>query len=426
MSSGKRKTREDLIQVEYDLYTDMLIERRAKQEEDPQTIALRLLDLRSAENLISFDETLTPSDIESVLLVVADLLDRAVEETVRGANPTRPTTWETIELGDGSVRVPTSVSLLLHIGENLDVPIWFRTWSSSPGYAQYLHVYARASDADEVEGFLPDLIATARSEMSPYLRRVVEAQLVHGSLKLRVVPTPLETRSGLIFEDDVWSAVTRNVDRLFERMDALVQSGLGGNRGLLLAGPPGTGKTALCRVLAREYEGRATVVIVSASVGSYMLSELYERLNLLTPALVLVEDLDLIVGDRQDGVGPGLIQFLTVLDGLMTRHTGVVTVATTNDPRAVDAAAQRAARFDQMVHLGLPSEEARRAILELYLMKVDHVADLAGLASQSDGLSGADLREVVRSAILDADDGTVRQKDLAAASDRLMQAKETV
>jgi cell division protease FtsH len=210
---------------------------------------------------------------------------------------------------------------------------------------------------------------------------------------------------------------------MFERMDVLRESGLGGNRGLLLAGPPGTGKTALCRALAAEYEGRATVVIVSAAVGSYLLGDLYERLDALAPALVLVEDLDLIVGSREEGAGPGLIQFLTVLDGLMTRHSGVVTIATTNDPSAIDAAATRAARFDQVVYLGLPSEEARRAILELYLSRVSHDADLDDLAARSDGLSGADLREVVRSAVLDSDNDTLTPDDLAQTLKRMLSAK---
>ena len=243
----------------------------------------------------------------------------------------------------------------------------------------------------------------------------------HGGVRLRIVPTPTETRDSLVLEDAVWAAITRNVDRMFERMEMLQQARLGGNRGLLLAGPPGTGKTALCRVLAAEYEGRATVVIVSAAVGSYMLGDLYERLDRLAPALVLVEDLDLIVGDREEGGGAGLIQFLTVLDGLMTRHSGVVTIATTNEPKAIDAAATRAARFDQVVFLALPSAEARESILELYLSRIDHEADLTELSKMSEGLSGAELREVVRSGVLDAETHVVEHADLLGAVKQMLE-----
>lgn len=423
MSSSSDKSREDLIQIEYELYSDMLRERRAKNQEDPDLVACDLLGLDSNDDLVSFNETVPITDMEAVLIVLAEIISAVPRDRVRGANPTRPPTWETVHVGGTSIRVPARVSVLFDAGEALDVPIWFRTWSQNSGFSQYLHVYARSEDGDAVEGFLPRIVASARSDKSPYRHRVVESHMAQGGMQLRVVPTPTETRADLILEDEVWSAVTRNVDRMFERMEILEQSGLGGNRGLLLAGPPGTGKTALCRALAADYEGKATVVIVSASVGSYMLGTLYERLNDLSPALVLVEDLDLIVGHREDGAGSGLIQFLTVLDGLMTRHTGVVTIATTNDPRAIDSAATRAARFDQLVFLGLPSREARKAILELYLASIDHVADLEALAERSEGLSGADLREVVRSSVLDAETSTLSDDDLTAAMERLLAAK---
>lgn len=421
--SSSDKNREDLIQVEYELYSDMLRERRAKNQEDPDLVACELLGLDSNEDLVSFNESVEITDMEAVLTVLAEIISAVPRDRVRGANPTRPPTWETVDVGGASIRVPNSVSVLLHAGEALDVPMWFRTWSQNSGFSQYLHVYARSNDADKVEGFLPQIVASARSDKSPYRHRVVESHMGQGGMQLRVVPTPTETRADLILDDEVWSAVTRNVDRMFERMEILQQSGLGGNRGLLLAGPPGTGKTALCRALAAEYEGKATVVIVSASVGSYMLGTLYERLNDLSPALVLVEDLDLIVGNREDGASSGLIQFLTVLDGLMTRHTGVVTIATTNDPRAIDSAATRAARFDQVVFLGLPSRPARKAILALYLASINHAADVDALAERSEGLSGADLREVVRSGVLDAETSTLSDDDLTSAMERMLAAK---
>lgn len=423
MPSPHRRTQDDLIQVEYELYSDMLRERRLKNREDPDLAACEILGVDSSDELAGFNETVPITDLQAVLVVLAELIATIPPERIRGANPTRPPTWDTVDVGDRAIRVPSSISAFLDTGEGVEAPVWFRTWPQNSGYSQYLHVYAHTQHAERIEGFLPGLVSSARSDKSPYRHRVVESQVGPGGMTLRVVPTPTETRAALIFEDDVWSAVTRNVDRMFERMDVLRESGLGGNRGLLLAGPPGTGKTALCRALAAEYEGRATVVIVSAAVGSYMLGDLYERLDALSPALVLVEDLDLIVGSREEGAGPGLIQFLTVLDGLMTRHSGVVTIATTNDPSAIDAAATRAARFDQVVYLGLPSEEARRAIVELYLSRVNHDADLDDLAARSDGLSGADLREVVRSAVLDSDNDTLTPDDLSQALRRMLSAK---
>ena len=415
------RSRSDLRKVEYALYSDMLRERRRKNESDADLVALDVLEVDNSDKLVRYQESVPPGDIEAVLLVVAELVTPFDKSRVRGADPADPPTWETLNVGGVEVRVPKYASIHLLPDETLTVPIWLRTWPENRSYNQYMQVYARAIDADAAARFLPDLISAARSEKSPYRNRIVDASLGNGGLHLRIVPTPTETRESLVLEETVWSAVVRNVDRMFERMSRLEGAGLGGNRGLLLAGPPGTGKTALCRALASEYDGRATVVIASAAVGTYSLGGLYERLDKLSPGLVLVEDLDLIAGPREDGGShDGLIGFLTVLDGLMTRHSGVVTVATTNDPRAIDTAARRAARFDQTIYMDLPSEPARRAILERYLSKVSHTADLSELGAMSEGLSGADLREVVRSSVLDSDTEVIEHEVLKNAVERLL------
>jgi ATP-dependent 26S proteasome regulatory subunit len=188
-------------------------------------------------------------------------------------------------------------------------------------------------------------------------------------------------------------------------MHLFEQAGLGSNRGVLVAGPPGTGKTAACRVLAAEVLERATAIFVDSMIAQALLPSLYQEISGLGPTLVLVEDLDLIVGSRDDETARRpLLDFLTVLDGLMTQHRNVVTVATTNDPAAVDAGVRRAARFDRVVMFPIPDEDGRRRILDVYLASVPHEVDTRAVARATDGATGADLREYVRGALLTASD----------------------
>ena len=97
----------------------------------------------------------------------------------------------------------------------------------------------------------------------------------------------------------------------------------------------------------------------------------------------MLEDLDLVVGNRRVGRdGGGLHDFLTALDGVMSSHDGIVTIATTNDVRALDDAAVRAARFDRIIEIPLPDAGLRASILRRYLgtlgagIDVDAVARL--------------------------------------------------
>jgi ATP-dependent 26S proteasome regulatory subunit len=101
----------------------------------------------------------------------------------------------------------------------------------------------------------------------------------------------------------------------------------------------------------------------------------------------------------------------------MTQHRNVVTVATTNDPAAVDAGVRRAARFDRIVMFPIPDEGGRRRILDVYLASVQHSVDTAEVARATDGATGADLREYVRGALLTAS-GVVTTGDVLATIER--------
>lgn len=410
-------TREDLIQVEYALYSHMLSEAERKRHDDPVYMSGRFLEVEVGDVLV-LNTSVPMIDADAVRLELGRQLAGLPAEAVSAPRFDEPVTWGEVPLGVETVRVPDYLGLRSPAGALAPAPLVVRSWPRPNQLDYFVQVCARESDRQHAESYVEDLRASASDERSPHRRRILEIGTGRYGLEVTVVALEPIAREDLVLGEDVWDAVHRNVDRMFDRMHRLAAAGLGTNRGFVLSGPPGTGKSALCRALALEYEGKVTVAIISASAGQYLLKNTYEHLDRLAPALVLIEDLDLLVGDRDHYERGPLVEFLTVLDGLMTHHGGVVTVATTNDAKMIDDAAIRAARFDQVVPLALPDEHQRRDILAVYLRSVAHEGDLDALAQRAEGLSGADLREVVRSAVLDSQADVVSHDELSQSLER--------
>lgn len=412
-----RWSRDDLIQVEYDLYSHMLAEAEHKRHDDPVYMSSHYLDVAVSDILI-LNTSIPMIDADAVRLELGRQMVGIPAEGVSAPRFDEPVTWGELRLGTETVRVPDYLGLRAPAGTLAAAPLVVRSWPRPNNLDYFVQVCAREGDREHAESYVENLRASASDERCPHRRRILEIGTGRLGLEVTVVALEAIGREDLILDKDVWDAIHRNVDRMFDRMDRLAAAGLGTNRGLVLSGPPGTGKSALCRALALEYEGQVTVAIISASAGQYLLKNTYEHLDRLAPALVLIEDLDLLVGDRERYGGGPLVEFLTVLDGLMTHHGGVVTVATTNDVKMIDDAAIRAARFDQVVPLALPDESQRRDILAVYLRSVAHDGDLDALAQRAEGLSGADLREVARSAVLDAQADVVSNDELSKSLER--------
>lgn len=398
-----RRSREDLVQLRY-----ARAERRLKDQ--------FRADLASRERLTEAHlgvewQTIGVSSakiqephVKPVLRLVGRQLAEHPTVELAGADLGQPPSWGRFELGDEVEPVPTRVSVFWDAGMVTDGPLVLQTWEESTH--QTLQVFSRPEHHDDAKAYLNRIINDARGSESPYRGRLLKASWGRqGGIAFEVLSEPEETRDRLVLPTPIWEALDANVHRMFERMPTFLSAGLGSNRGVLLAGAPGTGKTAACRVLARELLGSVTAVFVESRAAQALLPQLYGEISGLAPALVLLEDLDLLVGDREARSERwALVDFLTVLDGLMTQHREVVTVATTNDPDAIDAGVGRAGRFDGIIEFPLPDEQARRQILEVYLQSLDHRVDIGRVARDTDGKTGADLREYVRSALLAADD----------------------
>lgn len=323
------------------------------------------------------------------------------EPTLGPAVSDQAPTWTQVKIDDETLSLPSATAAHFPAGTVAETPVVIQIERDEYGDLDWnLRVFADPAHRSEAREVLDELSRTAVEEKNFYRGRAVAVDL-GVTLQWKIIDRPAIRREDLIIKPEVWSELDLNISALTDRAEVMRERGFSTRRGILLAGPPGVGKSAIARVIAGELVGDFTVIIVDARAGANALRAVYRETERFGRTLVVLEDVDLYLGDRRRGDrGSALADFLAVMDGA-EEYEEVLTIASTNDPAALDAAAVRSARFDSIITLGYPDQHDRARILRRYLDGLDVELDADAIAaSLPDNVSGADLREIVRRSLL--------------------------
>ncbi len=216
-------------------------------------------------------------------------------------------------------------------------------------------------------------------------------------------------------EDEAKESLAEIVDYL-HNPEKYTQAGAAMPKGILLVGPPGTGKTMLAKAVA----GEANVPFFSISgsefvemfvgMGASKVRDLFKQAKEKAPCIVFIDEIDAI-GQKRNAGGYGgndereqtLNQLLTEMDGF-EENTGVIILAATNRPESLDPALTRPGRFDRRVPVELPDLQGREAILKVHAKKINAAddVDFHAIARMAAGASGAELANIINEAALRA------------------------
>ncbi|MFA6530254.1 MAG: AAA family ATPase [Candidatus Micrarchaeia archaeon] len=212
--------------------------------------------------------------------------------------------------------------------------------------------------------------------------------------------------------DDVKQELRDSIIMPLEKKELSYTYGIKPPAGILLFGPPGTGKTMLMRALAKELKYGFYYIKSSDILSQWYgeseknISELFTAARHNSPSILFFDEIDSIgkkrTGYTADDVGPRILSILLQeIDGFKGSKSSVMVVGATNVPQQLDSALLRPGRFDKIIYMHLPEAEGREKIFQVSLAKVpcDEDIDFKRLAVKTERFSGADIKNVVDEAV---------------------------
>ncbi|MBK9144545.1 MAG: AAA family ATPase [Candidatus Melainabacteria bacterium] len=317
-----------------------------------------------------------------------------------------PVEFSNIRVEDDSIRacVTNGLFLIRDHGERLAVLIQL----SNDGLSKRPVLEAMASQKTTAERFF-SRIRTLLRQRNIYRGHVISvSQESMRGTSINFHRLPKVSRESIILPSGLLEKIERQTIKFGQRSDRLLAAGRHLKTGLLLHGPPGTGKTLTAMYIASEIRNRTVILMTGRGLG--LLEQSCRMARILEPAIVILEDVDLIAEERGMATEKGcsnvlLFELLNEMDGLAD-DCDVMFLLTTNRPDVLEPAlAARPGRIDQAYHIPLPDAECRERLFDLYRqgLQVD-VKNWSTFVKRTEGASAAFIRELLRKAALFASD----------------------
>ncbi|KAF9583988.1 hypothetical protein BGW38_007941 [Lunasporangiospora selenospora] len=206
--------------------------------------------------------------------------------------------------------------------------------------------------------------------------------------------------------EEVKRSLQESVIWIYQHADAYSRMGITPSKGVLLHGPPGTGKTLLAKAVATESKANFMAVslpeLIKGEVGESekAISKIFQIAARCSPCIVFLDEVEAVFGNRESSGGLGKQLVSQILLEMDNCEKGVVFLAATNHPEAIDPSLLRAGRLDKLIHVPPPATEERMKILEILkrATRVSDSVDMKVIAEFTVGASGADLGALVRNA----------------------------
>ena len=276
---------------------------------------------------------------------------------------------------------------------------------------------------EKTNGLDLDISKTEINELQSKLNKNIELNKYEKSLLSSIVyPNDITTSlSDIGGHEDIKKRLHKTLFTPFSsKLSNVTDPLFSPPNGIILFGEPGTGKTLFAKAIAKELKGM--FISCSPSVfenklygeSSKLIKALYSLASKLKPAVIFIDEIDGILGKRNDYdqslVNETKTIFLSEMDGITSKNRNIVLIGATNKIGSIDKAVLRRMRLH--INVPLPDIEARYSILNLYLKKYD--IDLTDIVQKTDGFSGSDLFELCKLAGLEC---ISNNKDIISLAD---------